>query len=241
MWILLILILILIIVLMRPKRYSWNDLSKRFKDCSGEFGVYDLKKKITESTYVDKKIIDTYDTIFNRKIPENTSYMLKISKSNATGCELDILNYVKPITDKYNASNIILRIQTNPWKHAPHFDSFDQVAHMLSGAKKWILWNVDFKSKDEALSFRDDVNNLNFEQLKTYLMNRGIPYETKTMKPHDSLFIKRGVWHYVENVNSTRGCIMLNLHTNNWTRELDDTFGDLWPEQRERCKNNQFY
>ena len=242
MWILAILLLvILIIILVRPKKYSWSDFSRKFKDCMGEFGVYDLTKKTIESTYVDKKIIDTYDTIFTRKIPENVTYMLKISESNASGCELDILNYVKPITDKYNASNIIVRIQTNPWRHAPHFDAFDQTAYMLSGMKKWILWDVDFINKDEALTFRDDINNLNSEQLKTYLTNRGIPYETKLMKPHDSLYIKRGRWHYVENVNTTRGCIMLNLHTNIASHELDNTFGDLWPEQQKRCKNNQFY
>lgn len=242
MWVLFIVLLLLILILLsRSKKYSWEDFSNRFGNCTGEIGVYDLTEKTIESTYPSKKIIDTYDTIFKTKIPKDTTYMLKIAKSNAMGCELDILNYVKPITDKYKNSNILLRIQTNPWRYAPHFDSFDQTAYMLSGTKKWILWNADFKSKDEALSFRDDVNNLNFEQMKVYLTNKGISYETKIMKPHDSLFIKGGVWHYVENVNTTRGCIMLNLHGYNWSRELDYNFGDLWPEQSERCKNNQFY
>lgn len=225
----------------RVNKYSWDDFSKRFGNCVGEFGVYDLTEKTTESTYPSKKIIDRYDTIFKSKIPKDTTYMLKIAKSNARDCELDILNYVKPITDKYDHDNIILRIQTNPWRYAPHFDSMNQIAYMLSGTKKWILWNIDFENSDEAQKFLQDINNLNFEEMKTYLTNKGISYETKLMKPHDSLYIKHGTWHYVENVNTTRGSIMLNLHMKNWSREIDNNFRKLWPTQHERCKNNQFY
>ena len=225
----------------RVKKYSWEDFSKRFGNCVGEFGVYDLTEKTIESTYPSKKIIDIYDTIFKTKIPKDTTYMLKIAKSNARGCELDILNYVKPITDTYDHDNIIVRIQTNPWRYAPHFDAMNQIAYMLSGTKKWILWNIDFENNDEAQKFLQDINNLNFEEMKTYLTDKGISYETKLMKPHDSLYIKNGTWHYVENVNTTRGSIMLNLHMKNWSRETGDNFRKLWPTQHERCKNNQFY
>ncbi len=71
------------------------------------------------------------------------------------------------------------------------------------------------------------------------LRGLGTYLKSQRSTAHDSLFIKGGVWHYVENVNTTRGCIMLNLHGYNWSRELDYNFGDLWPEQSERCKNNQ--
>lgn len=242
MWLLLFILLLLILILLpRSKKYSWEDFSNRFRNCTGQIGVYDLTKKTIESTYAERKIKDKYNTVFNSKIPENTTYMVKIAKSNAIGCELDILNYVKPITEKYETDNIIVRIQTNPWRYAPHFDSVDQVAYMLHGTKRWILWNVDFKNDNEAQSFLQDINNLNFEQMKTYLTNRGISYETKTMKPHDSLYIKYGTWHYVENVNTTKGAIMLNLHMKKFDVETDYKFKKLWPTQHKRCTNNQFY
>lgn len=242
MWLLLFILLLLILILLpRSKKYSWDDFSNRFRNCTGQIGVYDLTKKTIESTYAERKIKDKYNTVFNSKIPENTTYMVKIAKSNAIGCELDILNYVKPITEKYETDNIIVRIQTNPWRYAPHFDSMNQVAYMLYGTKKWIIWNVDFKNDNEAQSFLQDINNLNFEQMKTYLTNRGISYETKTLKPHDSLYIKYGTWHYVENVNTTRGTIMLNLHMKNFDFETDYKFKKLWPTQHKRCINNQFY
>ena len=225
----------------QPVKYSWEDFSKKFGNCTGEFGVYDLTKKTEECTYVDKKITDKYDTIFKVSKTDNITYMAKIASQNAKGCELDILNYVKPISDNYEFNNLIIRIQTNPWRYAPHFDAMDQVAYMLSGKKRWLLWNIDFDNIKDAITFRDDVNNLNFEQLQTYLKNRKIPYETIIMKPHDSLFIKYGTWHYVENVNTTKGCIMLNLHSKNVSYEIDEKFFNLWPTQHKRCMNNEYY
>jgi hypothetical protein len=112
---------------------------------------------------------------------------------------------------------------------------------MLSGTKRWLLWNVDFDNTEDAITFRDDVNNLNFNQLQTYLENKKIPFEYKITKPHDSLHIKYGVWHYVENVNTTKGCIMLNLHSKIMSEEVEKNFSKLWPTQYTRCKNNQFY
>ena len=137
--IILVVILLLYFVNTGHKKYSWEDFSNKFGNHVGEFGVYDLNKNTEECTYPDHKIIGTYDTIFNSQKSGNTTYMLKIAKSNATGAELDILNYVKPITDKYDHDNVIVRIQTNPWRYAPHFDSMNQLAYMLSGTKKWIL------------------------------------------------------------------------------------------------------
>ena len=242
MWLLLFILLLLILILLpRSKKYSWEDFSNRFGNCTGEMGIYDITKKLIESSYEERTIIDKYNTIFNSKIPENTSYMLKISKSNAKGCDLNILNYVKPITDKFETRNITIRIQTNPWRYAPHFDSQDQIAYMLHGTKKWITWNVDFKNDNEAQSFVQDINNLNFEQMKMYLTNRGISYETKTLKPHDQLYIKYGTWHYVENINTTRGTIMLNLYIKNYDSETDYKFKKLWPTQHERCRNNTIF
>tara|TARA_R110001606_G_scaffold301332_1_gene448998 strand:+ start:1345 stop:2079 length:735 start_codon:yes stop_codon:yes gene_type:complete len=236
-----IIVTIFILLIKRPVKYSWEDFSKKFGNCTGEFGVYDLTKKTEECTYVDKKITNKYDTIFKTCKTDNITYMAKIASSAASGCEVDILNYVKPISDNYEFDNLIIRIQTNPWRYAPHFDAMNQVAYMLSGTKRWLLWNIDFNDNEEAITFRDDVNNLNFEQLQTYLKNKKIPYETKIMKPHDSLYIKYGTWHYVENVNTTRGCIMLNLHLKNWSNEIDEKFAKLWPTQHKRCGNNEYY
>ena len=42
----------------QPVKYSWEYFSKKFGNCTGEFGVYDLTKKTEECTYVDKKITD---------------------------------------------------------------------------------------------------------------------------------------------------------------------------------------
>ena len=32
----------------QPVKYSWEDFSKKFGNCTGEFGVYDLTKKTEE-------------------------------------------------------------------------------------------------------------------------------------------------------------------------------------------------
>ena len=234
-------LLCIMIMLKRPTKYSWEDFSNKFGNYIGEFGVYDLTKKTEECTYVDKKITDRYDTIFKVRKTDDITYMAKIASQNAKGTDLDILNYVKPIADKYEHNNLIIRIQTNPWRNAPHFDAMNQVAYMLSGTKRWLLWNVDFDNTKDAITFRDDVNNLNFNQIQTYLENKKIPFEYKIMKPHDSLHIKYGVWHYVENVNTTKGCIMLNLHSKIMSEQAEKKFAELWPTQYTRCKNNQFY
>lgn len=226
----------------RLKKYSWYDFSRKFGNCNGEFGVYNLTKKTEECTYADKKIIDKYDTVFKTEIDKDTSYMIKISSSNAKGCEIDMLNYVKPITDKYDTQSVTLRIQTNPWRYAPHYDTINQIAHMLHGTKKWILWNTHFKNIDETKKFLHDINNLNYEDMKIYLKNREIQYETKIMRPGDSLYIKCGTWHYVENVNTTRGCIMLNLELESDTLySLEENFKKLWPIQYTKYVNNEFY
>jgi hypothetical protein len=239
--IILIIIVLMYLVRIRHRKYSWEDFSNKFGNHVGEFGVYNLDKDTEESTYPDRKITGSYDTIFKSQKVGNTTYMLKIAESNATGAELDILNYVKPITDKYDHDNVIIRIQTNPWRCAPHFDAMNQLAYMLSGTKKWILWNVEFEDYKETLKFRDDINNLNFEQLQSYLTKRGISYETKVMKPYDTLYIKYGTWHYVENDNTTKGSIMLNIYLKNVSVKFDEDFMHLWPTQYKRCRNNQFY
>ena len=237
----LIVVLLLYLTRIRHRKYSWEDFSNKFGNRVGEFGVYNLDKDTEECTYPDRKITESYDTIFKSQKVGNTTYMLKIAKSNATGAELDILNYVKPITDKYDHDNVIIRIQTNPWRYAPHFDAMNQLAYMLSGTKKWILWNVEFEDYKETLKFRDDINNLNFEQLQSYLTKRGISYETKVMKPYDTLYIKYGTWHYVENDNTTKGSIMLNVHFKDASVKFDEDFRHIWPTQYKRCRNNTFY
>lgn len=234
-------ILLVIIVLTRPRKYSWEDFSSRFGRYTGEFGLYDLKKWTEECTYPSKKITDTYDVIFKHEPNEDTTYMLKVAALNATGGELDIINYVRPLVEKYDYKNIIVRIQTNPWRNAPHFDAMDQVAYMLDGEKRWLFWNVEFKDTSEALSFRDDINNLDYEQMELYLQTKNIPYEKKRMRPHDRFFITRGTWHYVENIQKTRGCIMINVHLKQESEYIDQKFKEMWPIQHERCMNNTYY
>lgn len=236
-----IVVLILSFFVFRPKKYSWNDFSNRFRDYTGEFGLYDLNKKTEECTYVTKKVTDKYNVIFNNKSNENITYMLKLASNNANDKEMDLINYVKPLVEQYDYANLIIRIQTNPWRFAPHFDAMDQIAYELHGEKKWLLWKVDFNSPAQALAFRDDINNLNYEQLQMYLDKKNIKYIKKILKPHESLYIKRGTWHYVENINKTRGCIMLNVHLKIVSKKIDDEFKILWPIQHTRCENNTYY
>jgi hypothetical protein len=230
-----------VFILTRPVKYSWSDFSNRFGEYVGEFGLYDLKKHTTECTYPDRKITDKYNVLFNHKNNDTITYMLKLASLNAKGKENDIIEYIKPLVKKYEYNNLIVRIQTNPWRNAPHFDAMDQVAYMLDGEKRWLFWNVDFKDTSEALSFRDDINNLDYEQMELYLQTKNIPYEKKRMKPLDTFFITRGTWHYVENINKTVGCIMLNVHLKKESEHIDKKFKELWPIQHERCMNNTYY
>jgi hypothetical protein len=225
----------------RPIKYSWKDFSNRFGDYVGEFGLYDLNEITKECTYVKKKILGKYKVIFNHKPNKNTTYMLKLASQNANDKEMEVINYVKPLVKQYDYYNLIIRIQTNPWRFAPHFDAMDQIAYALHGEKRWLLWNVNFSSSIEALKFRDDINNLNYEQLEMYLNKKNIKYIKKILKPHESFYIKHGTWHYVENINKTRGCIMLNVHLKIISKKFDDEFKILWPIQHKRCVNNMYY
>ena len=61
------------------------------------------------------------------------------------------------------------------------------------------------------------------------------------MKPYDTLHIKYGTWHYVENDNMTKGSIMLNVHFKDASVKFDEDFRHIWPTQHKRCRNNTFY
>tara|TARA_B110000902_G_scaffold217147_1_gene250225 strand:- start:89 stop:817 length:729 start_codon:yes stop_codon:yes gene_type:complete len=239
--IILFVISVLVVFIYTPRKYSWDDFSNRFGNHVGKFGVYDLNSKTVESTYVTKHITDRYDTLFNCKRDENITYMLKLASENATAEEMKIIQYIKPLIQEYEHNNLIIRIQTNPWRYAPHFDAMDQITYMLHGEKKWIMWNVDFEKSSDAISFRDDINNLNYEQLELYLKRNNIIYLKKIQKPHESIFIKRDTWHYVENINKTKGCIMLNVHHPYYSSQINEKFKILWPTQFKRCLANQYY
>jgi hypothetical protein len=233
---LVLLIISLFIFFTRTRKYSWEDFSKRFGTCVGEFGVYDTHKKTSEAL----KITGMYNTFFKKPRPEGKTYMLKIAETNAKGPEKKILEYVKPLTQGYEYYNVIVRIQTNPWRMVPHFDSMNQIVRVLSGSKRWLLWDRMDVNGDED-TFLKDINHLDFKDMQAYLDTHKIPYKTKVTKVGHVFNIPFGTWHYVENINTTKGCIMINMHMKNFDRETDKRFNKLWPIQHARCMNNTFY
>jgi hypothetical protein len=215
-------------------KYTWWDFSKRFGHLSGEIAVYDFTCPEVEHTAPVNKIVTTYDTLFNADTSK-FSYMLKTSNSSLT-------RYIQPLTDGYKGvSEVLLRIQTNPWRYSTHFDTYDQTIIMLDGVKRWIFFRKTFETIEDEKSFVKHVNGMNFEKLQSYLKSRNIPYYLKTSHEGDTFFIPKGMYHAVENVNQGKGTIFANVIYEGGDSHLDDRFTKLWPVVTNNCDKGVFY
>jgi len=214
--------------------YTWEDFSRKFGHLSGEIAVYDFSVPEDQHTAPVKKIVTTYETLFNADTPK-FSYMLKTSDSPLT-------KYIQPLTDEYdNVHDILLRIQTNPWRFSTHFDTYDQTILMLDGAKRWIFFRKTFETIEEEKSFVKHVNGMKFEQLESYLKSKNIPYHLKTTRGGDRFFIPKGMYHAVENVNEGKGTIFANIIHEGFVQNLDERFREIWPIVSDNCDKGVFY
>jgi hypothetical protein len=216
------------------KPYSWEDFSNRFGHLSGEIAVYNFSVPEVEHTAPIKKLKTTYDTVFNSNT-SSVSYMLKTSNSLLT-------EYVSPLVEKYkNVDEIVLRVQTNPWRYSTHFDTYDQTIVMLDGVKRWIFFRKTFETLEEEIRFVKHVNGMTFENLQSYLNLQTISYHLNTSRGGDIFFIPMGMYHAVENVNEGPGTIFINVIHHGFDSELEDTFTKLWPTVAKNCDKGVFY
>ena len=224
------------------QKYSWKDFTAKFGKCRGKFAVYDLKTTLGKSTDFSYITIDNYSKFLDSNVSKHTTYMLKISDTNAEGCEKDILQYLSPIyKDKNNVERVMLRVQKNPWSHTAHFDSYCQEVIMLHGKKKWILFNPKFDDIDDERKFVAVCEEKKFSELENYLSSQGIPYEIKITYPGKNLYIPKGIYHATENLNIGKGTIFLNIVTLDHCDFLHDKFSIIWPEYGKRVDENFFY
>lgn len=243
-----IIILVIIICLLflcqykkRYRKYSWDDFAENFGNMHGKYAVYDHSLHQSETTDFLYFIEDKYKSLFNKRDDDPFTYMIKMSHENATEGEKKLLDYVKPITDKEKTDlKVILRIQTNPWWHSSHFDTYDQKIVMVDGYKKWILFYPEFTNIEEEKDFIKQTNGMKLSKLESHLKKLGIPYQVKITGPGDSLFIKMGVYHATENENIGKGVIFLNFVLR-VSDEFQKRFHQLWPTKSTRCQNNFLY
>jgi hypothetical protein len=222
-------------------KYSWQNFTKLFKHLTGLVGTYDFNLPEIESTDPIEKSVKSYDDVFNNQ-NRDLSYMIKIADITATPSESKLIQYISPLVeDQKNVERYMLRIQTNPWRHSCHFDTYDQVVIMLDGVKQWLLFRINFSDIEEEKSFVKSVNGLNFENLEKVLKSMKVPYIIKTSKPGDRFFIPKGMYHAVENVNIGKGTIFMNIVYNGYDKILDERFTHIWKSMAQKCENNIFY
>jgi len=114
-------------------KYSWGNFSKQFSHLSGLVGIYDFTLPEIESTDPIEKSHRSYNDVFNNQ-SRDLSYMIKIADTTATSTESHLMKYISPIIqNRENVERSMLRIQTNPWRHSCHFDTYDQTVIMLDG------------------------------------------------------------------------------------------------------------
>ena len=213
------------------EKYSWGNFSKQFSHLSGVIGIYDFTLPEIESTDPIEKSFRSYDDIFNNE-NKNISYMIKISDTTATTLESELMKFVSPITEnRENVERCMLRIQTNPWRHSCHFDTYDQTVIMLDGVKKWLIFRLEYNDIEEEKQFIKKVNGLPFKKLEKLLKSMKVVYIIKTSKPGDEFFIPAGMYHAVENENEGRGTIFVNVVYNGLVKYLIEGLhnsGHLW-------------
>lgn len=223
------------------EKYSWENFSKQFSHLSGVVGLYDFTLPELESTDPIEKSFRSYNDVFNNK-NKNISYMIKISDTTATKSESELIKFLSPITqNRENVERCMLRIQTNPWRHSCHFDTYDQTVIMLDGVKKWLLFRLEFSDIKEEKQFIKKVNGLSFTKLEKLLKSMKVAYIIKISKPRDEFYIPAGMYHAVENENKGKGTIFVNAVHNGFSKILDKRFTQLWPSMAQKCENHVFY
>lgn len=215
-------------------QYSWEYMSKLFSHLECELGVYDFSKPIIENTQPIGTIQTSLKNLFHPK-SSHLSYMLKTSST-------PIMDHVLPLTEHFeNVDEVIIRIQTNPWRYSTHFDTYDQSIIMLDGYKQWIFFRTQFDSVEEEKKFIQHVNGLQFENLKNFLKSKQIPHHLKISKPGDQFFIPQGMYHAIENVNQGRGTIFLNVIHNGEDHDINERFSYIWPTVTSKCEEGVYY
>jgi len=219
------------------KPYSWDDFTARFKNLSGEIAVYDFSRLEHEHTEPIKKIHTTYNTLFNGDTSK-VSYMLKISNKS----DSKLMQYVDPIAKEFDdVSEVILRIQANPWRYSSHFDTYHQTVIMLEGSKNWIFFDPKFDGIEHERDFIKAVNGMSFSKLKEYLASCGISYLLKTTHSGDRFLIPMGLYHAVENINDGKGTIFMNIVHVEVNLELEERFSQIWPIVSGQRKQGLYY
>jgi hypothetical protein len=136
-------------------------------------------------------------------------------------------------TDKH-----LLRISSNPWTLQPHFDCMNNFLFMLYGTK--IIYTFSFDNIKISISqerqFIQKTIRMNGEQISKLLLDEYNIHTVKTTIHHgDIFFIPLGTYHIVENDNSTKCTISINLYNydtfdENVDKRFDSLWGDIKPE-----------
>lgn len=225
---LLLLTLLLWFVFFRVKTYSWSDIKRRFGHKHGNVKFFDMNLFDEEHNFKCTTQIANYGELMKNEVMDTSNtWMIKIDEHDCTPSDMELLNYVRPLTDTKN-EGLILRIQSAPWKYHAHFDCYDQTIQILHGTKHWILFNLNFDEYKNELDFLDTICGLDMEQLKHILNSNNIEYETIVTHTGEKLFIPRGVYHFTQNSNE-KGCIMLNTKNTHGCPILYKRFNKLWP------------
>lgn len=218
-------------------RYSWDYMSKRFNHLEYDLGVYDFSKPIIENTSPIGIIRTSLKTLFSHD-GKGSSYMLKTSNK----IKSPLMDHVMPLTTGFeNVDEVLLRIQTNPWKYSTHFDTYDQHILMLYGIKRWILFKTRFDSVEDEKKYIANINGLQFENLKNVLQSKNIPHHIHTTKPGDCFFIPRGMYHATENVHHGEGTLFLNVVHTGEDHALNERFAHIWPTVTSTCEAGAYY
>lgn len=222
-------------------KYSWENFSRQFRNMSGVIGVYDFTLQEIESTDPIEKSHRSYNDVFNNQ-SHNLSYMIKIADTTATSTESKLMEYISPIIqNRKNVERSMLRIQTNPWRHSCHFDTYDQTVIMLDGIKQWLLFRITFEDIEKEKEFIKSVNGLSLQKLQKLLKSKNVSCIIKTSKPGDEFFLPAGMYHAVENIDIGKGTIFVNIVHNGFSEILDKRFSQIWPSMAQKCENQIFY
>lgn len=225
---LLLLTLILWFIFFRTKSYTWKHIKNRFGHKDGNVKFFDMNLIDDEHNFRCITNNVNYGKLMENEIMNTSNtWMIKIDEHKCTPSDMELINYVRPLTVRNN-EGLVLRIQSSPWRYHAHFDCYDQTIHILHGTKQWVLFNLKFDDYKNEIDFLDTVCGLDIDQLKTILDSNNIEYETIITHVGEKLFIPKGVYHFTQNSNN-EGCIMLNTKNTKGCPILYERFKKIWP------------
>ena len=182
-------------------------------------------------TYRGDFVDTTLGDILSRRTPALQYKVIPKDEGDA------LSNYLK--TEGYYEENV--RVCSAPWTFDAHFDCFDNTARVVYGSKIFTFFRMIDRSAAEQKDILKTLARKGTEEAVSILKDQyNIHSDTVRLRAGDEVFIPTGVYHFVEGDEPS---ILINTKKNIPSKDnavkCDGVFRNLWPNQKQICKDNK--